>query len=369
LCRSHEIYNSTPANRFSCDDLHLHECRFFPDWETRQYKDTFRVDKDTFWFLYQRYGVLLAKKYDGPRPPIPTEKRFAIVMHWLATGSTYLTLANLYNVSKPVVVNILHDAIKAWRYTLVPDAIVFPTGPELADVMRDFEALCCLPHCAGAIDGTFMFHKKPSKYGDSYWCYKHGHAIIVLGVVDARGIFTFVDTGRAGSVGDSVAWQKSAMKGKVDSGEWLDAPPLTLRGVQIKPYLVADAAFAFGPKMMKCYEGEHARGTDKAFLNYAIIRTRRVVETAFGRLKGRFRIMASCNLNNVNLLRQIALICCALHNVCERYSCPFEDGWLPNMVPADDAVVRDNAGAQAGAEAIRSVLGKRAAERLRNMPL
>ncbi|KAK9916271.1 hypothetical protein WJX75_000762 [Coccomyxa subellipsoidea] len=35
--------------------------RFFPDWETRQYKDTFRVDKDTFWFLYQRYGVLLAK--------------------------------------------------------------------------------------------------------------------------------------------------------------------------------------------------------------------------------------------------------------------------------------------------------------------
>ena len=83
------------------------------------------------------------------RPPIPTEKRFAIVMHWLATGSTYLTLANLYNVSKPVVVNILHDAIKAWRYTLVPDAIVFPTVPELADVMRDFEALCCLPHCAG----------------------------------------------------------------------------------------------------------------------------------------------------------------------------------------------------------------------------
>ena len=195
--------------------------RFFPDWESRQYKETFRVDKDTFWFLYRRYGVLLAKRTDGPRPPILTEKRFAIVMHWLATGCTYHTLAMLYNVSKPVVVNILHDARKAWRYTLVPDAIVFPTSLELDRVMTDFEAHCFLPHCAGAIDGTFMFHKKPSKYGDSFWCYKHGHAIIVLGVVDARGIFTFVDVGRAGSVGDSVAWQRCTMRTKVENGEWM----------------------------------------------------------------------------------------------------------------------------------------------------
>lgn len=111
----------------------------------------------------------------------------------------------LYNVSRPVVVNILRDARKAWRRTLVPDAIVFPSGPQLDDVKTDFEALCCLPHCPGAIDGTFMFHKKPSKFGDSFWFYKDGHAMIVLGVVDARRIFTFVDVGWAGSVGDLVA--------------------------------------------------------------------------------------------------------------------------------------------------------------------
>ena len=343
--------------------------RFFPDWESRQYKETFRVDKDTFWFLYRRYGVLLAKRTDGPRPPILTEKRFAIVMHWLATGCTYHTLAMLYNVSKPVVVNILHDARNAWRYTLVPDAIVFPTSLELDRVMTDFEAHCFLPHCAGAIDGTFMFHKKPSKYGDSFWRYKHGHAIIVLGVVDARGIFTFVDVGRAGSVGDSVAWQRCTMRTKVENGEWMNAAPRTVHGVQIKPYLVADAAFAFGPQMMKCYEGEQQAGTLEGFLNHAVIRTRRVVETAFGRLKGRFRIMTQSNLNNVPVLRDIALICCALHNVCERYNCPFEQGWLPTEIARDNAVVRDNANAQVGAEAIRSALAKHAAERLRNMPL
>ncbi len=79
--------------------------------------------------------------------------------------------------------------------------------------------------------------------------------------------------------------------------------------------------------------------------------------------------MAQCNLNNVPMLRNIALICCALHNVCERYNCPFEDSWLPAALPADNAVVRDNANAQVGAEAIRSALAKHAAEGLRNMPL
>lgn len=143
------------------------------------------------------------------------------------------------------------------------------------------------------------------------------------------------------------------MKTEVESGEWMDAAPVTVLAMQIKPYLVADAAIAFGPRMMKCYEGDHRHRSNKAFLIHAVIRTRRVVETAFGRLKGRFRIMAQCNLNNVPMLRDIALICCALHNVCERYNCPFEESWLPTRLPADNIIVRDNANAQVGAEAIR----------------
>jgi hypothetical protein len=67
----------------------------------------------------------------------------------------------------------------------VPTSIVFPTGQELEQVMRDFESLCCLPCCAGALDGTFMPLKKPSEFGDSYFCYKKFIGIIVLACVDA----------------------------------------------------------------------------------------------------------------------------------------------------------------------------------------
>ena len=42
------------------------------------------------------------------------------------------------------------------RWFLVPGSIRFPTGDELDQVIANFEALCCLPQCDGALDRTFM---------------------------------------------------------------------------------------------------------------------------------------------------------------------------------------------------------------------
>ena len=54
--------------------------------------------------------------------------------------------------------------------------------------------------------------KKPSKFGDSYYCYKRFHSIIVLECVDARGIFILVNSGRPGSVGDLYTFRNSQLK-------------------------------------------------------------------------------------------------------------------------------------------------------------
>ena len=95
------------------------------------------------------------------------------------------------------------QGIAILRERLVHDAILFPTGPELEQLMVDFQSLCGLPCCGGALDGTFIPIKKPSDFSDTYYCYKHFTSIIVLGCVDARGIFTYVNASRPGSVGDS----------------------------------------------------------------------------------------------------------------------------------------------------------------------
>ena len=37
-----------------------------------------------------------------------------------------------------------------------------------------------------------------------------------------------------------------------------------------------------------------------------------------------------CGTRDPFFARRIAVVCCALHNICERHRCMFEDGWLPD---------------------------------------
>ena len=40
--------------------------------------------------------------------------------------------------------------------------------------------------------------------------------------------------------------------------------------------------------------------------------------------------IVQCKLNDLVFARQVAMVCCALLNICERHQCPFENGWLPD---------------------------------------
>ena len=86
---------------------------------------------------------------------------------------------------------------------------------------------------------------------------------------------------------------------------------------------------------MKCFDGDNLLSQQMS-LNHCVIRTRRVVEQAFGRLKGRWHVLVDSYSCDPDFASNVALLCCALHNVCERSNCPFEDSWLPaaRVVPA-----------------------------------
>ena len=53
------------------------------------------------------------------------------------------------------------------------------------------------------------------------------------------------------------------------------------------------------------------------------------MKRAFGRLQGRPHVLVDSFLRESAFATGIALVCCALHNVCERSLCPFEDSWFP----------------------------------------
>ena len=130
--------------------------RSYPDWEENQYLQHFRMSKDTFWYLVQTFGKYFEKQDTHLRRALPPAKRLAVVLHWLAQASSFSELAALYAIGKSTVVAVVHQGIAILHERLVHDAILFPTGVELEQVMLDFESLCGLPCCGGAIDGTFM---------------------------------------------------------------------------------------------------------------------------------------------------------------------------------------------------------------------
>jgi hypothetical protein len=86
----------------------------------------------------------------------------------------------------------------------------------------------------------------------------------------------------------------------------------------IWPYLVGDAAFPIGQHMMKVIQPHPPQGSAQAKFNRRLLNARRLMEQAFGRLKGR-SVFCSKNSfwNNVDFTRKGIEVCCARHNYLE----------------------------------------------------
>ena len=132
-----------------CGSFLLMDERGFEDWTDDQYKLHFRMDKVAFWRLHEKYGQALQRMNTRLRLSIPSDKRLALTLHWLAHGLSFQQLASLYAVGKSTAVNIVHSTIKVLKRDLVPDSVRFPEGQELEQVINDFEQLAGLSQCAG----------------------------------------------------------------------------------------------------------------------------------------------------------------------------------------------------------------------------
>ena len=304
-----------------------------PEKEEEKFMQRYRLNLPTFQSLVNIIGPLVAKVNALMRSSICPEKRIAIFLHWMAHGEEYHELANSYRVGTSTVHSIIHEIIPI-VCSLASKEIVFPTEvSSLVETVRGFELLSGLPRCCGAIDGTFMQINKPMiKFGDAYYCYKQYPALLIFACVTSRGLITYVKTGIPGAVGDASSYNTSKLKENIDSGYWLAGMRTKVENTKIPLFLVGDAGFSFSTRLMKCYAVPAAQQTteQKAF-NYALIRTRRVVENAFGRLKARWRTLVSNFIRDADFAVQVSLAACVLHNICERSACPFDTKWLVDI--------------------------------------
>lgn len=88
-----------------------------------------------------------------------------------------------------------------------------------------------------------------------------------------------------------------------------------LYGVAIPPLVIADAAYSLKPWLMKAWTC--ALDGRKRCFNYRITKCRRVTECALGRLKRRWRCLATrLEIAEENIFSVVAA-CVVLHNICD----------------------------------------------------
>jgi hypothetical protein len=223
--------------------------------------------------------------------------------------------------------------------------IRFPrTEDAMNRVMAGLEERFRLPGCIGAIDGTAIPMKQPSRTAaggdsDAYWCYKGFPAMLRLfAFFYVEGMLLKSNVGSPGNRGDAAVYALSTLKQQIDEG-MLRKLEIDLQSpgdnVKIHPYLVGDAAFPTGPHMIKTAqltEAQAANDPASAALAALAALTRRVTncrsssEMGIGRAKGRWSFLTrNKTYSDPARVRLLCNACCGLHIFCEERRVPFDD--------------------------------------------
>ena len=87
-----------------------------------------------------------------------------------------------------------------------------------------------------------------------YYCYKKFISIIVLACVDTKGIYTSVNAGRPGSVGDSYTYRHIEMYHHIKQGEWLGHTQRTIEEVTVKFFWYHMLHSPLEATCLKCFD-------------------------------------------------------------------------------------------------------------------
>jgi hypothetical protein len=207
--------------------------------------------------------------------------------------------------------------------------IRFPRVDELPAVAATFERMAGFPNVVGAADGTHVQIIEPSEEAVGsldrrlFWC-RHGHYAVVLhAVVGPDTRFVHIVAGICGSAHDSSVFEHSMLG-------------LNLEHYVPHPYhLLADSAYTLREPVLTMYRQlDKLDAAAKAYV-YRHVRTRQVVERAFGVLKQRFRALLGCVDMQLTHIQDFLTAACVIHNICVAEKDPVMSGFSWEPVSTD----------------------------------
>ena len=180
-----------------------------------------------------------------------------------------------------------------------------PTDPEdWKKIEERFRNRWNVPHAVGALDGKHIAIKKPKKSGSEYFNCKGYFSLVLLALVDADYKFLWVNAGASGSSSDAQIFNRSKLKGRIESGTLGLPPPEPLGpgGADLHYFLLGDDTFALMPWLVKPYSRRQLTREER-------------IANSFGILVKRFRVLLTTMEQRPKVVRDIVLTCVVLRNM------------------------------------------------------
>lgn len=299
-----------------------------------RFKRVFRMTKGTFERLLLRLSPRLQPSRYARKDHLTPTCILAIVLVRLAHGNTWDMLEYKYGVGRST-------AIKAFRVGV--DAIIQLLGEQMVRAPETEEEVARLikimqhrgfPNACMAVDGSFIpvDLSDPVDY-QSYWCFKGFYAVTCMAFVDGNGKFLAIHVGCPGGCSDAAVIDRMELFQRLRAGFLTDMYRLYAKlryplgmDYSVSPQVLGDAAFTLYPWFQAPFEGTSIHGPERTY-NYTMSSARMIVEHAFGRLKGRFRMLLTAHRTSRSMATKSIYASVILHNFLLEENDAYRQQW------------------------------------------
>jgi len=282
------------------------------------FKKEMRVSKQLFDSIVHQ-SCLKLKQSGKKISDALVERKIAVVIRYLATTEPIGSVGTHFRIAKPTVSCDLRDGVDIILQTFQSGdrkTIKFPTGQRLQQVERWFHEKSFIHNVVGAIDGSYIYVKKPTgrryaQIADKFYGRK-GCGILLQAVAGPDRCFYDVDIRQPASNGDWNTYKKSRLFRKLRSAD----PP-----VPAGSQLLADAGYYADPHLLVPFSRKAQYSQQELNFNYCHSKARVVIEDAFGILKMRWRRLHNFHIvEDIDFVPRLVKTACVLHNLCRQHS-------------------------------------------------